>query len=117
MIKRWRPDVGHYALLPGGGVEDDETVEAAAVREAMEELGLDVRVVEVLEVEQREVPHTYLRCEAIGGEFGTGTGEEYDGSRPPERGTYTPALVDVDELAAIGIRPEWLLDAVPRWLS
>lgn len=34
--------------LPGGGVDDGETIEAAAVREAEEEIGVDRRQVQVL---------------------------------------------------------------------
>jgi 8-oxo-dGTP pyrophosphatase MutT (NUDIX family) len=36
--------------LPGGGVEPDESVHAAAEREVREEAGLDVRATEVLDV-------------------------------------------------------------------
>jgi 8-oxo-dGTP pyrophosphatase MutT (NUDIX family) len=118
VIKRWRPDAGDYAVLPGGSVEDGETPEVAAVREAMEELGVEVRVVETLEVEvHNEQPHTFLRCELVGGTFGTGTGDEYTAERQATRGTYEPALIDVDELAAIGLRPAWLAERVPGWLS
>lgn len=74
VIKRWRPDAGHYE-------------------------------------------HTILPCRAVGSAFGTGTGEEYHGSGPEHRGTYEPALVAVDELAAIGLLPAWAVDAVPGWLS
>lgn len=43
LIRRKNPPFrGGYAL-PGGFVEEDETVEAACAREAMEETGLDVK--------------------------------------------------------------------------
>ena len=38
----------HDEALPGGGVDDGETIEAAAVREAEEEIGVDRRQVQVL---------------------------------------------------------------------
>jgi 8-oxo-dGTP diphosphatase len=49
-IKRKNPPFrGHFAL-PGGFVEVGETVEAAAVREANEETGLEVRLLKLLGV-------------------------------------------------------------------
>jgi 8-oxo-dGTP diphosphatase len=48
VIRRAHPPLGH--ALPGGFVDVGETVEHAAVREAREETGLDVRLVALLGV-------------------------------------------------------------------
>ena len=48
LIKRRNPPVGW--ALPGGFVDEGETVEAAAVREAKEETNLDVALLELLYV-------------------------------------------------------------------
>jgi 8-oxo-dGTP pyrophosphatase MutT (NUDIX family) len=37
-----RPELGSWWMTPGGGIENGETIEAAAVREIREETGLDV---------------------------------------------------------------------------
>ncbi len=43
LIKRMRAGRTYY-LFPGGGVEEGETPEQAAIREAREELGADVEL-------------------------------------------------------------------------
>ena len=42
-MRRWREGEEYY-VLPGGGVEDEETAEAAAVREAKEETHLGIEL-------------------------------------------------------------------------
>ena len=101
LIERHRAGL-HYFVFPGGGVDEGETPEQAAVREAMEELGIEVainqKVAEIrLGQKSRQV---YFLAKQIGGEFGTGRGEEYMDSDPqdPEEGIYTPIWMPIDEL-------------------
>jgi ADP-ribose pyrophosphatase YjhB (NUDIX family) len=42
--------------VPGGGIEEGESVEEAAVREAREETGIETQVVRVLGVEETDIP-------------------------------------------------------------
>ena len=43
LIKRVREGSAYY-VFPGGGIQQDETPEAAAKREAFEELGVQVKI-------------------------------------------------------------------------
>jgi 8-oxo-dGTP pyrophosphatase MutT (NUDIX family) len=101
LIERYRAGT-HYFIFPGGGVDEGESPEQAAVREAMEELGVEVAIKQkVAEVQlgskSRQI---YFLAEQIGGEFGTGKGEEFDDSNldNPQKGIYIPIWMPVAEL-------------------
>ncbi|MFH1971429.1 MAG: NUDIX hydrolase [Patescibacteria group bacterium] len=63
---------GTYYLLPGGGLEHDETIEECAVREVKEETGLDVKATGLIYYEDvvssyDHTLHLIFKCEIIGG--------------------------------------------------
>ena len=101
LIERHRAGL-YYFVFPGGGVDEGESVEQAAVREAMEELGVEVAIKQkVAEVQVgQNSRQIYFLAEQSGGEFGTGVGEEYTDSDPedPEEGIYSPIWVPIAEL-------------------
>lgn len=101
LIERHRAGLDYY-VFPGGGVNEGETPEHAAIREAMEELGVKVaikqKIVEIqLGLKSRQI---YFLVEQIGGEFGTGVGEEYTDADPNDRdeGIYIPIWMPITEL-------------------
>lgn len=100
LIERHRAGLDYY-VFPGGGVDEVETPEQGAVREAMEELGVDVVIRQtVAEIHFDNSTQFYFLVERIGGEFGSGSGEEYTDADPdnPEEGIYIPIWMPVSEL-------------------
>ena len=104
LIERHRAGL-HYFTFPGGHVEPGEMPEQAAVRETKEELGLDVSIQRLLaEIWWHAKPQYYYLVETVGGEYGTGTGEEMHHPLP-ERGTYQPVWVPVQGLLDLPVLP------------
>ena len=101
LIERHRSGLDYF-VFPGGGVDEGETPAQAAAREAMEELGMEVAIRQKVAVVQlgQKSRQVYFLAEQIGGEFGTGTGEEYTDADPasPEEGIYIPVWMPIDEL-------------------
>jgi 8-oxo-dGTP diphosphatase len=101
LIERYRAGL-HYFLFPGGGVDDGESPEQAAIREAMEELGIEVTIKQkVAEIQVGQTSRQiYFLVEQIGGEFGTGTGEEFTPSNAdnPKKGIYIPIRMPIEQI-------------------
>jgi len=113
LIERLRGD-RHYFTFPGGGVDEGESHEQAAVREMEEELGLHVKVIrKIADVRFDGNLQIYFLAEKIIGEFGTGTGEEY-GEYDPVHGTFHPRWMELDEVLNNNVLPRELRELVVK---
>lgn len=101
LMERYRAGL-HYFIFPGGGVDEGESVEQAAIREAMEELGIEIAIKQrVAELQWgQKSRQIYFLVEQTGGEFGTGEGEEFTASNldNPQKGMYIPMWMPISEL-------------------
>src|SRR5262245_16655421 len=90
LIERVRD--GHtYYVFPGGTIEQGETAQAAAIREAYEELGVHVELETLAAVVTFHNEDQYYYLATIrAGQFGMGTGEEFGSDRTLARGSYRP---------------------------
>lgn len=104
LIKRVREDSVYY-VFPGGGIEDGETPEEGAKREALEELGVTVKVGECIATIEFNGTQYFFLAEIMDGNFGTGIGEEYT-DKKRQRGTYLPMWVKINKLSTMDVKPK-----------
>lgn len=104
LIKRIR-DGSVYYVFPGGGVEDGETPEEATKREALEELGVEVKINECIAKLEFNGTQYFFLSEIIKGTFGTGEGEEFT-NKNRNRGTYFPIWIEIEKLSTIDVKPK-----------
>jgi 8-oxo-dGTP pyrophosphatase MutT (NUDIX family) len=97
-----------YYVFPGG-IEPGETPEAAAKREAWEELGVKVEIQECLATVEFIGFQYFFLAVIREGEFGTGCGEEYSN---PQSGTYLPVWVELNELDHLDVKPKEAEDII-----
>lgn len=108
-IKRTKP-AETYWVIPGGGTKEGETCEEALKREIKEELGVEVKVGELLlqSVSQNKFTlgqeEYFYACEITGGELGSGDGPEY--SDPRYAGVHTIEWLDLKELENFDLQSE-----------
>ncbi|MEK4630236.1 MAG: NUDIX domain-containing protein [Solibacillus sp.] len=103
LIQRVRNGSTYY-VFPGGGIENGETPEEGAKREAWEELGVEVYVRDCFSTIKFNGTQYYYKAEILSGTLGTGNGEEYT-DKNRDRGTYLPMWVDREGLSSMDVRP------------
>ncbi len=114
-VKRVR-DGKTYYIVPGGGLDEREYIEDAAIREAQEELGVLVRAERLLFIVER-LEHgrvmnlqMYYLVKMVSGVFGSGDGEEFH--RPTERGSYEAVWMSLDDLSQHNFYPTVVTDYI-----
>ncbi len=116
LVERRRAGL-HYWVVPGGGVEEGETIEGAALREAEEELGVAVALgplratIEHLEADGSTQRQHYFAA-TIDDEQIRMTGPET--SAPVERGTYTAVWVEIADLDVERVLPRSVARLIQR---
>lgn len=96
--------IKEYYAIPGGGKEENETIEECVVREIKEEFNLDIKIEDYLGKVEDEKNIGYLyKASIIGGEFHLG-GEELDHNR--EDNYYEPRRIKLSEINNIELLEE-----------
>ena len=113
LIKRVKN--GHtYYVFPGGKAEVGETPEKTAMREAYEELGVQVELGDCFEtIRFSEVEQYYFFATIVGGELGTGQAEEFTTGE----GSYELEWLPVEDLNKYPIIPVEIVDRLMNVLT
>jgi 8-oxo-dGTP pyrophosphatase MutT (NUDIX family) len=109
-IQRIRPGQDPYWVLPGGGVEPGEDLEAALARELREEIAATADVHSLLHILEHDGDRQYFylaRVHTWSAQPGDRTGPEFTG---PARGEYHLQAIPLTarELAGIALKPDTL---------
>lgn len=106
-IKRTKPGMDSYWVLPGGHVSgDDMGLEAALAREIREELAADIESPVLVHVLEHETERQYFYLAHISNwSFADRTGPEF---REPGRGQYDLEEIPLtfDAVASLNLKPD-----------
>lgn len=113
-LRRTRSD-RVYWVFPGGGIEDNETIEGALIREGKEELGIEVLPIrELISLPNGkkellgQMEHFYI-CDIKNGVLGTGEGPEYQ-TGSGYHGKYDISWIPMEKLGEFDLRPNEVRD-------
>ncbi|MCL2860150.1 MAG: NUDIX domain-containing protein [Oscillospiraceae bacterium] len=104
-----------YYTIPGGGVEENESVEEAIIREIKEELGINIKLTDrVYVVNSLNRLEYYYIAEYVSGKIGTGQGEEMNDIDYDKYGFHNPMIVKKENIKNINLLPVEMKEIILR---
>ena len=106
-----------YWVIPGGGVEQNESHEHAIKRECLEELGIEIQVLRLFLRRIGDKPgmegqcEFFYLCDMVGGKVGTGQGPEFQlGTQ--YKGEYRISWVNLEKLTDLNLKPKEIKEKI-----
>lgn len=113
-IKKVSGSLKTFYVLPGGMLDENETWEQAGIREAKEELNIDIKIDELLVEEYNEEldkQERFYFATILKGKVSNGSGEEFRNmSIDSPYGLYEVVKISKKELGAYNILPVTIKD-------
>ena len=98
-----------YYVFPGGGLEENETLEECIIREIEEEFGIKVKVIKkVYKIKVEEIDQTeyFYYVEYVSGKFGTGVGPEFNNDpKYIDSGEFIPEIIKKENVKDLFLIP------------
>lgn len=107
LIHRIKND-NEYYVIPGGGIEPNETPESTIIREIKEELSLDVTIDRKIgDFMNNGNPLICFLITSFSGEISVG-GPEKEIMQEDQTNKYIPEWIDVHDIDSINLVPEFI---------
>jgi len=121
-IRELDGNIREYYVIPGGGVENNESLSDALIREMKEEIGVDIVKYSnepkyVYKTDKES--HYYYLIEKFNGKIGTGVGPEFNDESYKDHGQYLIEMVDLADIISnkIELVPKDIKDQIIKDIS
>lgn len=96
-----------YYTVPGGGIEENEEPKEAVIREAKEELGIEIELIgKTYEFLLNGKKEYFYEAKYVRGILGTGIGEEMQNPDYDKYGSFTIEIIKKEDIKNINLLPQ-----------